>query len=67
MAMRVCWWGIISLAVTKRAASSDLAAEAMTNLMIWAMESIVRVPACLDGVEPCTCKRKGHQFQRLSF
>jgi hypothetical protein len=39
MAMRVCQWGIISLAVTKRAACSDLAAEAMTNLMIWAMES----------------------------
>jgi hypothetical protein len=40
MAMRVCRWRIISLAVTKRAASSDLAAEAMTNLMIWAMESM---------------------------
>ncbi len=38
MAMRVCWWGIISLAVTKRAASTDLVAEAITNLMIWAME-----------------------------
>ncbi len=38
MAMRVCLWGIISHAVTKRAASSDSAAEAITNLMIWAME-----------------------------
>ncbi len=36
--MRVCLWGIISLAVTKRAASSDLAADAITNLMIWAIE-----------------------------
>jgi hypothetical protein len=40
IAMRVCLWGIISLAVTKRAASSDSAAEAITNLMIWAMESM---------------------------
>ena len=39
MAMRVCRWGIISLAVMKRAASSDLAAEAMTNLTISAIES----------------------------
>ena len=38
MAMRVWQWGIISLAATKRAASSDSAAEAITNLMIWAME-----------------------------
>jgi hypothetical protein len=36
--MRVCLWGIISLAITKRAASSDLAADAITNLMIWAIE-----------------------------
>ncbi len=40
IAMRVCLWGIISRAVTKRVASSDLAAEAITNLMIWAMESM---------------------------
>jgi hypothetical protein len=40
MAMRVCLWGIISRAVMKRAASSDSAAEAITNLMIWAMESM---------------------------
>jgi hypothetical protein len=38
MEMRVCLWGIISLAVTKRAASSDLAANAITNLMIWVIE-----------------------------
>jgi hypothetical protein len=38
MSMRVCWWGIISRAVMKRAASSDSAAEAITNLMIWAIE-----------------------------
>jgi hypothetical protein len=38
--MRVCLWGIISLAVTKRAASSDLAADAIMNLMIWAMETM---------------------------
>jgi hypothetical protein len=36
--MRVCLWGIISLAMTKRAASSDLAAEAIANLMIWVIE-----------------------------
>ncbi len=40
MEMRVCLRGIISLAVTKRAASSDLAADAITNLMIWAIERI---------------------------
>ncbi len=38
MQMRVCLWGIISLAITKRAASSDLAADAITNLMIWGIE-----------------------------
>ncbi len=36
--MRVCLWGIISLAITKRAASSDLAAHTITNLMIWVIE-----------------------------
>ncbi len=30
--------GIISFAVTKRAASSDLAADVIMNLMIWAIE-----------------------------
>jgi hypothetical protein len=34
MVMRVWQWGIISRAVMKSAASSDLAAKAMTNLMI---------------------------------
>ncbi len=38
MEMRVCLWGIISLAVTKRAASSDSAADAIMNLMIWVIE-----------------------------
>jgi hypothetical protein len=38
MEMRVYLWGIISLAVTKRAASSDSAASAITNLVIWAIE-----------------------------
>ena len=38
MSMRVCLERNISLAVTKRAASFDLAADAMTNLLIWAME-----------------------------
>ncbi len=38
MLMRVCRRGIISRAVMKRAASSDSAAEAITNLMIWAIE-----------------------------
>ncbi len=36
--MRVCLWGIISLAITKRAASSELVADAIPNLMIWAIE-----------------------------
>ncbi len=36
--MRICLWGIISLAVTKRAASLDLVVDAITNLMIWAIE-----------------------------
>jgi hypothetical protein len=35
--MRVCLWGIISLAITKRAASLVLAADAITNLMFWAI------------------------------
>jgi hypothetical protein len=38
MSMGVCLWGIISQAVTKRATSSVSATDAMTNLMIWAME-----------------------------
>jgi hypothetical protein len=38
--MRVRLWGIISLAVMKRAASSDLVANSITNLMIWAIEQI---------------------------
>jgi hypothetical protein len=38
MAIRVWWWGIISRAVMKSAASSDLAAEAMRNLIIWAID-----------------------------
>ncbi len=40
MEMRVCLWGIISLAITKRAESSDSAADVIRNLMIWAMERI---------------------------
>ncbi len=40
MEMRVCLWGIISLAVMKRAAHSDSAANATTNLRIWAIERI---------------------------
>jgi hypothetical protein len=28
---------------------------------------VVRMPDCLDGIEPCECKRKGHRFRRLSF
>jgi hypothetical protein len=38
MGMRVWWWGIISHAVMNSAASSDSAADAMTNLMIWAID-----------------------------
>jgi hypothetical protein len=38
MVMRVWQWGVISRAVMNSAASSDSAAEAMTNLMIWAMD-----------------------------
>ncbi len=40
MVMRVWRWGIISRAVKKSAASSDLAAKAMTNLIIWAIDRI---------------------------
>jgi hypothetical protein len=36
--IRGCLWGIISLAITKRAASSDSTANAITNLMIWVIE-----------------------------
>ncbi len=38
MAMWVCQWRIISLAITKRAASSDSVADTIINLTIWAME-----------------------------
>jgi hypothetical protein len=38
MAMGVWQWGIISCAVMNSAASSDSVAEAMTNLMIWAID-----------------------------
>jgi hypothetical protein len=38
MLMRVWRQGIMSRAVMKSAASSDLAAEAITNLMMWAIE-----------------------------
>jgi hypothetical protein len=38
MAMRVRRWGIISRAMMKNAASSDLAAKAMMNLIIWAID-----------------------------
>ncbi len=38
MEIRVCLWGIISLVITKRAASSYLATNAIRNLMIWAIE-----------------------------
>ncbi len=38
MAMRVWQWGIISCAVMNSAASSDSAAEAMTNLIIWPID-----------------------------
>jgi hypothetical protein len=41
MAMRVWQLGIISLAVMNSAASSDSAADTMTNLMIWAIERMV--------------------------
>jgi hypothetical protein len=38
MAMRVWRWGIILRAVMKIAATFDLAAEAMTNSIIWAID-----------------------------
>ncbi len=47
--MRVYLWGIISLAVTKRAASSDLTADTMTNLMIWAIERTTPLK-CRNGL-----------------
>ncbi len=40
MGMRVKRGGNISRAMIKSAASSDLAAEAMTNLIIWAIDRI---------------------------
>ncbi len=41
MSMRVWQWGIILRAVINRAASLDSAADTITNLVIWAMESTV--------------------------
>jgi hypothetical protein len=38
MEMGVWWWEIISREVMNSTASSDLAAEAMTNFMIWAID-----------------------------
>ncbi len=54
MEIGVHLWGIISLAITKRPASSDLAADAITNLMIWAMERI----APLNGGNSSFSERK---------
>jgi hypothetical protein len=28
---------------------------------------IARMCDCLEGIEPCECKGKGHQFQRLGW
>ncbi len=36
--MRVCLWGIVSLAITKKSASSDSVVDAIPNLMIWTIE-----------------------------
>ncbi len=47
MPMRVCRWGTILWAAIKSAASSALAAEAMTNLM---MVAIVRTVPLKHGV-----------------
>jgi hypothetical protein len=41
--IRVCLRGIISLAMTKRAASSDSVAHAITNLMIWEIERMAQL------------------------
>jgi hypothetical protein len=27
----------------------------------------VRMSDCVQGIEPCKCKGKGHQFRRLGF
>jgi hypothetical protein len=32
-----------------------------------ARETVVRMYDCVQGIKPCECKRKEHQFQRLSF
>jgi hypothetical protein len=41
MSMRVWQWKIISLAMMKRAASSDSVADAMTKLTIWTIQRMV--------------------------
>jgi len=64
--MRVCLGGIISRAVTKRAASSDSAAEAIKNLMIWVMESTAPLKLETDHFPkgrndlPCGCRSWSH-------
>ncbi len=47
MSMKVCWWGPISRAAIKSAASSSLADKAMINLM---MVAIVRTVLLRRGV-----------------
>ncbi len=59
--MRVCLWGIISLAMTRRAASSDSMADAIMNLMIWAIE---RTAPLKYGKGLCS-ERKVHASARL--
>ncbi len=49
MEMGVCLWGIISLAITKRAASLHSVADAITHLMIWAIERIAPLN-CKNGL-----------------
>jgi hypothetical protein len=48
MSMRDCWWGTILQAAIKSAASSASAAEAMTNLIMVAVERTVLLK-CGDG------------------
>jgi hypothetical protein len=49
MAIRVWRWGIILRAVMKSAASSDSAAEAITNLIIWAIDRMAPLN-CRNGM-----------------
>jgi hypothetical protein len=48
-------------------ATATAMAMAMAKAMATAMAMAARMFNCVQGIEPCECMGKGHQFQRLGF